>query len=281
MIIVDNTELQHHGILGQKWGVRRFQNPDGSYTKAGIDRYYGRHKIKKGSSLYRISGNEMLTPGRGVYVVRTDNDRSQIKNGLSKKLASYHDASQDDMYEYELSTTKEIKVASINDVRDAQQSLIKTHPEFSTGAATNIVNQNIPVNFKKLPPISDQDTIETYKKKVKDTIPKEEATQYAKVIDNLFNGRNEFLTAIAIVGNTGVYSNSPVVKYYQKMGMDALDMYVGADSKYQKALIEELSSKGFDGMYDTNLTNGSGVGLEESLLIFDSDSVSVKAKSRL
>lgn len=27
--------LSHHGILGQKWGVRRFQNKDGSYTAAG------------------------------------------------------------------------------------------------------------------------------------------------------------------------------------------------------------------------------------------------------
>lgn len=27
--------LAHHGIKGQKWGVRRFQNPDGSLTDAG------------------------------------------------------------------------------------------------------------------------------------------------------------------------------------------------------------------------------------------------------
>lgn len=31
--------LEHHGILGQKWGVRRFQNPDGSLTEEGKKRY--------------------------------------------------------------------------------------------------------------------------------------------------------------------------------------------------------------------------------------------------
>lgn len=30
--------LYHHGILGQKWGVRRFQNKDGSLTPAGKKR---------------------------------------------------------------------------------------------------------------------------------------------------------------------------------------------------------------------------------------------------
>lgn len=36
---VRESDLTHHGILGQKWGVRRFQNDDGTWTAAGKERY--------------------------------------------------------------------------------------------------------------------------------------------------------------------------------------------------------------------------------------------------
>ena len=35
----DDLYLAHHGIKGQKWGIRRYQNEDGSYTSEGRRRY--------------------------------------------------------------------------------------------------------------------------------------------------------------------------------------------------------------------------------------------------
>lgn len=39
MVMKVKYELAHHGIKGMKWGVRRFQNEDGSLTNAGRTRY--------------------------------------------------------------------------------------------------------------------------------------------------------------------------------------------------------------------------------------------------
>lgn len=41
---VRGDELYHHGIKGQKWGIRRYQNEDGSLTDAGKKRYIGTGK---------------------------------------------------------------------------------------------------------------------------------------------------------------------------------------------------------------------------------------------
>ena len=38
-MLISSDELRHYGIKGQRWGVRRFQEEDGSLTPAGKERY--------------------------------------------------------------------------------------------------------------------------------------------------------------------------------------------------------------------------------------------------
>ena len=60
------NDLQHHGIKGQKWGVRRFQNKDGSLTNAGKKRYndgsdYGYGKDTKTINVKKIATTDNKT----------------------------------------------------------------------------------------------------------------------------------------------------------------------------------------------------------------------------
>lgn len=42
-----SNELSHHGIKGQKWGRRQYQNKDGSLTPAGRERYGSKENFEK------------------------------------------------------------------------------------------------------------------------------------------------------------------------------------------------------------------------------------------
>ena len=94
--IVENT-LQHFGIRGMKWGVRRFQNPDGSLTPAGRERYRATSsdsaitkKVKK--DLVSLSGSEFRKKygtSTTTYMKRVDRYGDPYMNAPLAKIGKF------------------------------------------------------------------------------------------------------------------------------------------------------------------------------------------------
>lgn len=71
--------LVHHGIKGQRWGIRRFQNADGSLTKAGEKRYRQRQQDTKKYESENISYKQDLA--------KRKNELEDLnKNGAKSKI---------------------------------------------------------------------------------------------------------------------------------------------------------------------------------------------------
>ena len=62
-----STELYHHGVKGMKWGVRRYQNPDGSLTAAGKKKY-GKMSDDKLSKTLKKQVQKQRGPSLKEYV---------------------------------------------------------------------------------------------------------------------------------------------------------------------------------------------------------------------
>jgi len=86
----NNDYLAHHGIKGQKWGVRRYQNLDGSYTKEGLRRYFSANKE-------RISAEQdyRRLKAEGVDEIKVLDAKNKYKAAKRYEKATYNQLAKD------------------------------------------------------------------------------------------------------------------------------------------------------------------------------------------
>ena len=74
-----SNSLSHHGIKGQKWGVRRFQNEDGSYTDAGQKRRGFGSNLKRKWKKYRKKRKEARAIQRELHDAKRKHEEKANK----------------------------------------------------------------------------------------------------------------------------------------------------------------------------------------------------------
>lgn len=95
------NEIYHYGVKGMKWGVRRYQKYDGSYTRAGIKRFNDSlNKYEKADKRYKDAKTQYKNAnksGSSTMGLKTDMTNAKLarKQAKSKLEKDYKHLKQD------------------------------------------------------------------------------------------------------------------------------------------------------------------------------------------
>ena len=83
--LLSDEELYHHGILGQKWGIRRYQNADGTLTSEGRERMLARARKYESKANITIGESHSAKLRRAKLNQKAKDARYEIKKSDLKK----------------------------------------------------------------------------------------------------------------------------------------------------------------------------------------------------
>lgn len=125
--------LQHHGIIGQKWGIRRFQREDRTWTEAGKDRYNdGPGGGKSSGETSKSSSDSVKSTAKTVT--------EKVKSGVSSAKEKAADTAKS-IKDKTVDTAKDAKDKAVNAIKEATKQ--PTQEELDTQAERSAKRKDV------------------------------------------------------------------------------------------------------------------------------------------